>query len=219
MKIVRNIHEHVGAGEKDDKEENCWKYMMPKALVERACEIAMNGSCPDCGKSGRKDDNCTHINDCPGTKSGKRCNASWCYLCGLKAEDCDKLGEYMMGHNEEWQPNLKRCPLYIQELHIVDRKFEDDATQAGNEFHRQRTLHYLQHVLNSLKGNVVVGLTSQFPAVLQGFTINEIRAFRLSPSLKRGNWWKPDSMDMVLNIKRSESSWTWYSAVGSWFGY
>eukprot|EP00475_Leptophrys_vorax_P005572 TRINITY_DN13361_c0_g1_i1.p2 TRINITY_DN13361_c0_g1~~TRINITY_DN13361_c0_g1_i1.p2 ORF type:complete len:142 (-),score=27.01 TRINITY_DN13361_c0_g1_i1:48-473(-) len=108
---------HVGGGADDDKEENCWKYMSPKAQVELAAEIAINGKCPDCGKSGRKDDNCTHINDCGGVKNKKRCSANWCYMCGLKKEECDRGGNRgFVGHNVEWQRNTKRCPLFAGTL-------------------------------------------------------------------------------------------------------
>eukprot|EP00475_Leptophrys_vorax_P009420 TRINITY_DN16268_c0_g1_i2.p1 TRINITY_DN16268_c0_g1~~TRINITY_DN16268_c0_g1_i2.p1 ORF type:complete len:397 (-),score=75.62 TRINITY_DN16268_c0_g1_i2:125-1315(-) len=200
----RDMYLHVGGGnDDDDKEDNCWKYMRSKSVVELACELAINGKCPDCGKSGRKDDNCTHINDCKGLKNGKQCSATWCYVCGLNKNDCDLGGsEGFIGHNANWQWNRRKCPLYLQEFSTVDNKFESDAGQAGDEFHRQRTLHYLQHVLTRIDAATVSGLLSRFPSCLQGYSLREIIGFELSKCLKRGRWWTPEAMDKALGIEK-----------------
>lgn len=173
-----NVSQHV------EEKENCWQLLDYKFKIDEAMEKGYNCSCPQCGRVGRKDDNCTHIR-CQG------CHVQWCYLCGLEESACDKpSGTSFMGHQEDWRSNSRRCPLYLQELRYVDRRFQDDATQAMNEFHRQRTLRFLQKVCKAIPPSTMELMIEKFPAILNGFTQHEINNFNLSQCLRRGKWYK-----------------------------
>jgi hypothetical protein len=142
------------------------KHLLCHALREEKAEfdmamVAGNGMpCPGCKVSGRKGGmECTHMS-CSG------CGTDWCYLCGLSVDDCDKAPrtgeaatEPIYGHNEEWEVNPLRCPMYITMIGQVDDdwKLEEEAMdsddeydedvleeQCLNKFHRWKTLHLLK---------------------------------------------------------------------------
>ena len=114
----------------------------------------MSQSGPGCGLAGRKDEACTHM-ACP------RCQKSWCYLCGLSVEDCDKKpplpgrpADDIFLHNADWEVNPARCPMYLTQILEVDPSWLGDW-EEGDEvdderclayFHRWRTIKLLQEV-------------------------------------------------------------------------
>jgi len=100
-------------------------------LQERIADVMTEGTMcrpPCCATSGGiKDDACTHI----------RCavHGYWCYFC-------EKM--CFQGHNDNWQTNKSRCPLWLQE----HPECNGSPAVALAKFHRLRTirlLHELRH--------------------------------------------------------------------------
>jgi len=123
-----------------------------KEAVDKALEDGSKMPCPVCALAGRKDEACTHMS-CP------RCHTSWCYLCGLSVGECDKAppppgksAEDIFLHNESWEVNTKRCPMYLTQILDVDDAWlgEDwDGEEVSDDeclayFHRLRTIKLLQ---------------------------------------------------------------------------
>ena len=128
----------------------CFRGAHPLSMSSRT--FARPG--PVCGLAGRKDEACTHMS-CP------RCQTSWCYLCGLSVEMCDKKpplpgrpAKDIFLHNADWEVNPARCPMYLTQILEVDPSWLGDWTE-GDEvddeqclayFHRWRTIKLLQEV-------------------------------------------------------------------------
>merc|ERR1712226_86086 len=98
----------------------CAKLREAKEKVDKAFENGQRMPCPQCGLSGMKDEACTHMS-CP------RYQASWCYLCGLPVDKCDKapprLGRPVNDiflHNTDWETNPLRCPMYLTQILEID---------------------------------------------------------------------------------------------------
>lgn len=85
---------------------------------------------PNCGIIGRKDGMCTHM-------TCNSCQTIWCYLCGLSVDQCDKSprpsGISIYGHNQDWQTNPARCPMYISDLGEVDEEWDLVHEVADND--------------------------------------------------------------------------------------
>jgi len=52
------------------------------------------------------------------------CGTVWCYICGMSESECDKAprtagpaGIYQ--HNNDFERNLKRCPMYLNQIQEV----------------------------------------------------------------------------------------------------
>ena len=167
------------------------KHLLCHALSEEKAKFdlalaAGNGvACPGCGIVGRKDGMCTHMT-CAG------CTTVWCYLCGLSVEDCDKAprerGEPIFGHNEDWQADPERCPMYIGLIGQVDETWEDLAEEADiaedefeerclDRFHKWRALRKLKELRNELGEENWNQLRETFPTVRNcGYTEQEIES-------------------------------------------
>ena len=94
--------------------------------------------CPGCKLGGRKDNNCTHM-------SCTACHTVWCYICGLEEKKLDKSDPKgdIYRHNEDWDTNPKRCPMYFNEIHDIDASWPEDDEDCIILFHRKRTLELL----------------------------------------------------------------------------
>merc|ERR1719333_505727 len=116
-----------------EKHLRCGELYAEKKAFEEAIIAGQSVPCPQCGLSGRKDDTggevCTHMR-CAS------CNTEWCYCCGKSVDEVDKArrsglaaGEPLYGHNEDWESNPKRCPMYLHHIMEVD----DEWNKAINE--------------------------------------------------------------------------------------
>jgi hypothetical protein len=93
-----------------------WKFRVQKALIE-----ANVRRCPDCGKAGRLDLNCTHV-----TCS---CGIRWCYCCQKREADIEG-GFYE--HNQ-WSVDRNeagKCPMYLR------YKYGSGPSMSGFRMHQ-----------------------------------------------------------------------------------
>lgn len=159
-----------------------------KALVEAAIEDGSKMKCPQCGLAGRKDDACTHMN-CP------KCTTVWCYVCGLDVKDCDKAPPRegrpqndIFLHNQDWEVNESRCPMYLTQILEVDMNwlgdnweetardadFEDDE-KCLDYLHRFKTIRKLQQVRYTVGPHDFAAVFANFDSVKNsGYTLEEI---------------------------------------------
>ena len=114
-----------------------------KSAFDNAIAFGGGMPCPGCGVVGRKDGMCTHMS-CSG------CSTVWCYLCGLSVEDCDKAPRYgeaskepIYGHNEDWEENEKRCPMYISMIANVDEEWDFEQEMEEDEEYDEEDLEEL----------------------------------------------------------------------------
>ena len=115
----------------DDIEEQmhhltqCRSYWEEKMRFDTALDAGSTMPCPSCGVQGRKDGMCTHMS-CAG------CGTEWCYVCGLDVEKCDKANgkTSIYDHNEGFQKNPKRCPMYLNQLQTVDEEWSVENLQG-----------------------------------------------------------------------------------------
>jgi hypothetical protein len=105
----------------------CEELASAKTAVEKALDEGGVMPCPGCGLLGRKDGACTHM-QCV------KCATVWCYFCGDDANKCDKASrtgaaasEPLYGHNEDWETNEHRCPMYLSAICEVDEGMAFDA--------------------------------------------------------------------------------------------
>jgi hypothetical protein len=144
-----------------------------KKLLEAAIEQGSKMKCPNCGVAGRKDNACTHM-------TCLRCTAVWCYVCGLDVNQCDKAqprhgrpADDIFLHNQGWEVNPNRCPVYLTQILEVDMHwlgenwqetaadadFEDDEKYLDS-FHQFQTISKLQEVLDIIGHNEVAAMFS-----------------------------------------------------------
>lgn len=175
----------------------CSALRREKTAFDEAILAGSGMACPGCNVVGRKDGTCTHM-----TCSG--CATVWCYLCGLSVDDCDKAPRYgeasqepIYGHNEGWEENPKRCPMYISMIAEVDGEwdFEEELDDSDadydeqdleelclNKFHRYRTLQKL-HVSIVLNLGTSFDITTMYSRL---FMFHSATVYRLSAmSLER----------------------------------
>eukprot|EP00928_Gymnodinium_smaydae_P018917 TRINITY_DN17207_c0_g1_i1.p1 TRINITY_DN17207_c0_g1~~TRINITY_DN17207_c0_g1_i1.p1 ORF type:complete len:542 (+),score=83.67 TRINITY_DN17207_c0_g1_i1:149-1774(+) len=163
----------------------CANLREAKQKVDKALESGQKMPCPGCGLAGMKDESCTHMS-CP------RCQTSWCYLCGLSVEDCDKAPPRQPGHrsndiflhNVDWEVNPRRCPMYLTQILEVDPawlgdNFEDGDDVADDEclayFHRWRTIKLLQEVREEVGAETFEQVWLHFASVRRaGYELEDI---------------------------------------------
>jgi TRIAD3 protein (E3 ubiquitin-protein ligase RNF216) len=142
-----------------------------KALFDQAVEGGQKVPCPKCGLAGMKDDSCTHMT-CP------ICQQIWCYFCGKKLEDCDKSQGGKNGifaHNDNWDTNPKRCPMYFTQIQDLDGRWAPDEEQCLIMFHRNRSLRLLRDVYHTLGKDRIKALNDHFHVLdACGFSLEEI---------------------------------------------
>jgi hypothetical protein len=118
--------------------------------IEEVSYRAQSVPCPACGVRSQKNENCTHM-----VCSNLKCGTRYCYCCGLARGDCDGALPNGYGtHNQDWQTNPLRCPMYLHYLGQapgVNRAGTPEWPTTGegalDMFHRERTLRYLQQLV------------------------------------------------------------------------
>ena len=57
-----------------------------------------------------------------------QCQTEWCYVCGLSDKDCDRGGNKvnMYDHYIDWETNPNRCPIWLNEVYKVDKRWPND---------------------------------------------------------------------------------------------
>jgi hypothetical protein len=86
-----------------------------KQSVDEAIEKGTGRVCPGCKQQGRKNEDCTHM-------TCINCRQVWCYVCGLPENSCDKEDPNgnIYSHNEDWDINPRRCPMYLTAISEID---------------------------------------------------------------------------------------------------
>ncbi|CAF1187101.1 unnamed protein product [Rotaria sordida] len=149
----------------------CAELADDKQIVDDYLELGQKVPCPQCGLAGRKDHGCTHM-ACP------TCAQLWCYFCGKKVEDCDKVRGGTNGiydHNVDWNCNPNRCPMYLRQIAGVDDRWSNNEEDCLVRFHRIRTLRLLREAFEKLGQNRMDELDRHFSIISSSdFTWNEI---------------------------------------------
>ncbi|CAF0939166.1 unnamed protein product [Rotaria sordida] len=142
-----------------------------KFLFDQAVENGQKVQCPKCGLSGMKDDSCTHMT-CP------TCSQIWCYFCGKPVEKCDKARNgknTIYDHNQNWDSNPNRCPMYFTQIQDIDKRWGDNEEDCVIMFHRIRSLRLLREVYEKLGKERINALNRHFRSLdACGFSLNEI---------------------------------------------
>ena len=154
----------------------CEEFKDIKKQIEDAFFEGSINRCPHCGYEGQKDDACTHM-QC------MRCDEEWCYCCGKKQEELDVPGEEYLGHQNEWQDNKRRCPLYLEEFRIEDEDWPEEGTAAVEMYHQQKTCYLLRKLVEKLDQRELGEALDHFPGLMNGFELKEILEFELIPVL------------------------------------
>jgi hypothetical protein len=154
-----------------EKHFTCTVLADDKHEFDRYLELGQKVPCPNCNLAGMKDDACTHMT-CP------TCSQLWCYFCGKKTEDCDKEqggNNGIFDHNQNWESNRNRCPMYLTQIYDIDDRWPDDEEQCLVMFHRNRSLRLLREVYEKLGKERIDELDRHFNIIgASGFTLDEI---------------------------------------------
>jgi hypothetical protein len=144
-------------------------------MVEKAIESGSQQQCPYCGLTGLKDDGCTHM-------VCERCNFTWCYLCGMKEEEClvdDDADQTLSAHNTDWQEHEGRCPMNLTSIHELDNRWPEDDRDCLEYFHRYKTLCRLYSVLKIVGEDKLDELNENFGIIDgSGYTLEEIKDYQ-----------------------------------------
>jgi hypothetical protein len=143
-------------------------------MVEKAIETGSQQRCPHCQLTGIKDDGCTHM-------TCEKCQLTWCYLCGMKEEEClvdDAAEPSLSAHNVEWENHEGRCPMSLVSIHELDDRWPADDRGCLEYFHRYRTLCQLYDVLKIVGEEKLDELNENFGIIdASGYTIEEIKDY------------------------------------------
>jgi len=169
----------------------CKALRFAKTKIEQAIEAGSKMQCPACGLAGRKDDACTHM-------TCAKCTTVWCYVCGLDVKACDKAPprpgssrvDDIFLHNQDWEINEKRCPMYLTQIlevdlhwlgddweeRATDEDFEDDE-KCLDYFHRFQTIKKLQEVREEIGYEDFQAVFEHFDSIKNsGYTLEEVIA-------------------------------------------
>ncbi|CAF1104668.1 unnamed protein product [Rotaria sordida] len=164
---------------KDDNDESihrsqCIELHSYKEMIEKAAESGSQQHCPHCQLRGIKDDGCTHM-------VCERCGLSWCYLCGMKEEEClvdDNVEPTFSAHNQDWEQHEGRCPMSLVSIHELDERWPQDDQDCLEYFHRYRTLCQLYEVFKIIGEDKLDKLNNTFGIIDgSGYTIEEIKDY------------------------------------------
>lgn len=143
-------------------------------MFETAIESGSQQHCPHCQLKGLKDDGCTHM-------VCERCGFTWCYLCGMKEEEClvgDDAEQSLSAHNQDWEQHEGRCPMSLVSIHELDDRWPQDDRDCLEYFHRYRTLCKLYDVLKIIGEDKLNKLNDRFGIIdASGYTIEEIKDY------------------------------------------
>ncbi|CAF3457778.1 unnamed protein product, partial [Rotaria sp. Silwood2] len=111
----------------------------------------------------------------------ERCGLNWCYLCGMKEEDClvdDDAEPSFSAHNQDWNQHEGRCPMSLISIHELDQRWPQDDQDCLEYFHRYRTLCQLYDVLKIIGEDKLDELNYTFGTIdASGYTIEEIKDY------------------------------------------
>ena len=143
-------------------------------MIETAIESGSQQCCPYCQLTGVKDDGCTHM-------GCERCGHVWCYLCGMKENECkvrDDVEPSLSAHNEGWESNEERCAMNLISIHALDKRWPEIERDCLEYFHRYRTLSELFNVLKII-GEEKFNEVNQYFGIINasGYTIEEIKDY------------------------------------------
>ena len=131
--------------------------------------------CPHCQLAGLKDDGCTHM-------VCARCGLTWCYLCGMKEEEClvdDGTEPTLSAHNQGWEQHEGRCPMSLTSICELDDRWPVDDRDCLEYFHRYKTLCQLYDVLKIIGEDTFDQLNNNFGIIdASGYTIEEVKDFK-----------------------------------------
>jgi len=155
-----------------DDHSTCQKWRHLKNKIEAAIKEGLMTSCPRCHVSGIKDGACTHIT-CP------KCSQVYCYICELPLEQLDcELGNRssIYHHNTNWKNNIKRCPMYLMNIHEVDKRWpRTNDTECLEYFHKNKSMKLLRNILAKETKQDIATLESHFHIFEKnGFRVEEI---------------------------------------------
>ena len=131
----------------------CFKFMeLRKELVD-AITNGGQRQCPKWKIRRRKDNACTHM-------TWDKCNAVYWYVWEQSADKVDVEGgescteegiSRLFEHNEDWETNEKRCPLWLERIQQIDKRWPDDAEESWNYFHKLLTISNLKEFIKKSK--------------------------------------------------------------------
>jgi len=144
-------------------------------MIEKAIELGSQQRCPYCQLTGIKDDGCTHM-------VCERCGRTWCYLCGMKENEClvgDDVVPSLSAHNEGWESNEGRCPMSLISIRELDIRWPEDDRDCLEYFHRYRTLSELFNVFKLIGEEKLNEINRYFGIIdASGYTIEEIKDYQ-----------------------------------------
>jgi len=167
----KNIPYSIDGDQLDEKEAEkhfqCAELFPYKKIWDDALSQGAKIPCPKCGVGGRKDNACTHM-------TCVKCKTLFCYVCGLDIANCDKeQGEdysqtSLMPHHVNWKKNIQRCPMYLNEISEIDKRWPqennvDDHSEACVEFlHQLRTKCLLKQAIKDIPKNIFKTLCDKY---------------------------------------------------------
>jgi hypothetical protein len=143
-------------------------------MIGKAIESGSQQQCPYCQLTGLKDDGCTHM-------VCQRCGLTWCYLCGMKEDEClvdDDAEPSLSAHNQDWEKHEGRCPMSLVSIHELDDRWPQVDRDCLEYFHRYKTLCQLYDVLKIVGEDKLDELNQNFGLIdVSGYTIEEIKDY------------------------------------------
>lgn len=107
---------------------------------------------------------------------------SWCYLCGMKEDEClvdDDAEHSLSAHNQNWERHEGRCPMSLVSIAELDDRWPDDDGQCLEYFHHYRTLCELYEVLKVVGEEKLEELNSNYDLInATGYTIEQIKDYQ-----------------------------------------
>lgn len=109
----------------------------------------------------------------------ERCHRPWCYLCGMKEEECSVIPgaqPSLSAHNEDWHLSENRCPMSLSNIHQLDKRWPEDEGDCLEYFHRYRTLSQLFELLKTVGEEKFSEVNRHFGIIDgSGYTMEEIK--------------------------------------------
>lgn len=141
-----------------------------KALLEeweKVISIGSKRSWPNCETDFMlKDNGCTHIT-CPNWR--KR----WWYVCSKPESKWQKEGTGHV-HNTNWQTDKKRCPLFLHDIHTVDKSWPREEKKCEEMLLKLLTFKRIKKFIKKHTKARFYELAKAYPSVLQhGYDVKE----------------------------------------------
>ena len=124
----------------------CFKFMELRQGLVDAITNGGQRQCPKWGDAGTKDNACTHM-------TWDNCKAVYWYVWEQSADKVDVEGgesctaegtSRLYKHNENWKTNEKRCPMYLEYIKGIDKRWPSGAEESLEYFHKLLTLSNLK---------------------------------------------------------------------------